>query len=378
MKRVQRSLMWLSMLLVVVACTTPTATPVALVASPEPSATPLPPTATLAPTDPPAPTSTATPKPSNTPTLKPTSTSTVTPAATATKIAVTVTLRPSQTAAATTVANAPASAAPSASIPAGASLSQAVQLSFKAGQIVLGEINNVIAGRGGSCTVVVPQYTLLINAPAYDVSQQASEIQAAYDLYRQAVERVKATAPKVLRVCQGGGAIDKLDLAEAQMGISDAISFFGRASVLLPAAAPLPTVVAKPTATPVVSNLALSDLLVQTRNRIREVTGLLDAAQTHLEAGFCQQFVPLYNTIITPVTLHEASRPPAWGEQYNTYKVVLNFFQSKLYRAREVCDAGGGTIGSAEFGEMRQAAEAANNALARAYDQLDRAGLLGQ
>ena len=106
--------------------------------------------------------------------------------------------------------------------------------------------------------------------------------------------------------------------------------------------------------------------------------GSLDAAQTNLDAGFCQQFVPLYNTIITPVTLNEAGHPPAWGEQYNTYKVVLNFFQNRLYRAREVCDAGGGQIGKAEYGEMRQASEAANNVLARAYDALDRAGLLGQ
>jgi len=39
-----------------------------------------------------------------------------------------------------------------------------------------------------------------------------------------------------------------------------------------------------------------------------------------------------------------------------------------LYRAREVCDAGGGQIGNAEFKEMRQAAEAANNVAARAYE----------
>jgi hypothetical protein len=251
-------------------------------------------------------------------------------------------------------------------------------MAFKAGQIILGEINNVIAGRGGSCTVVVPQYTLLINAPAYDVGQQSIDTQTAYGLYRQGVERVKETAPKVLRVCQGGGRIDKLDIAEAQKGISDAIALFGRAGDLLPAAVPLPTVVAKPTATPVVSNLALSDLLVQTRDRIRVVTGLLDAAQTNLDASFCQQFVPLYNTIITPITLNEAGHPPAWGEQYNTYKVVLNFFQNKLYRVREVCDAGGGQIGKAEYGELRQVAEASNNVLAKAYDALERAGLLGQ
>ncbi|HTP08677.1 MAG TPA: hypothetical protein VMP08_10525 [Anaerolineae bacterium] len=378
MKRFHRSLILLSVLLVVAACTTPTATPVAVVASPEPPVTPLSPTATLVPTDTPAPTSTFTLEPSHTPTLKPTATSTVTPTATATKIVVTVTPRPTKTTAATTAANASAPASVSASIPAGASLSQAVQLAFKAGQIILGEINNSIAGKGGRCDIAVPQYNLIINAPAYDVSQQSSETQAAYDLYRQGIDRVKATAPKILRVCQGGGAIDKLDVAEAQKGASDAIAFFGRASDLLPAPAPLPTTVAKPTATKVVSSMALSDLLVKTRDQIHTVMSLLDSAQTNLDANFCQQFVPVYTTVINQVTLNDSGRPATWVEQYNAYKVIVNYFQNKLYRAREVCDAGGGKIGTAEYGEMHKAAEAAANAAARAYDQLNHAGLLGQ
>ncbi len=66
-----------------------------------------------------------------------------------------------------------------------------------------------------------------------------------------------------------------------------------------------------------------------------------------------------------------------WIEQYNAYKVIVNFFQNKLYRAREVCDAGG-KIGPAEYGEMYKAAEAAANAAARAYDQLNKMNLLGQ
>jgi len=56
------------------------------------------------------------------------------------------------------------------------------------------------------------------------------------------------------------------------------------------------------------------------------------------------------------------------GRTQHLYKVIVNFFQNKLYRAREVCDAGGGQIGNAEFKEMRQAAEAANNVAARAYE----------
>jgi hypothetical protein len=117
---------------------------------------------------------------------------------------------------------------------------------------------------------------------------------------------------------------------------------------------------------------------VKTRDNIRVVGGLLDGAQINLGADFCQQFVPQYGQIINQVTLNETGRPAAWIEQYNAYKVIVSFFQNKLYRAREVCDAGGGQIGKAEYGEMRQAAEVAAVACARAYDQLNSKGLLGQ
>jgi hypothetical protein len=321
MKRLLRSLILLSMLFVLAACAAPPTSVAVVVASPEPSATPLPPTATLAPTDTPAPTATPTPEPSNTPTLKPTATSTVTPTATATKVMITATPRPTKTAAATatsaatTGANAPAAAPGSAAIPAGASLPQAVQLAFTAGQIIQGEINNSLAGQGGDCNIVIPQYNLLTSAPTYNVGSQSAETQAAYDLYRQGVERVKATAPKIRRVCQGGGRIDKLDIAEAHQGISDAITFFGRASDLLPVAAPVPTAVAKPAATKATSTIALSDLLVKTRDDIRAVGSMLDGAQTKLDAGFCQQFGLQYAAIINPVTLNAEGRDPTWNEQ---------------------------------------------------------------
>ncbi|HSD83022.1 MAG TPA: hypothetical protein VLG46_04155, partial [Anaerolineae bacterium] len=262
MKHVFCSSLLLSVLIVLAACTAPTAAPVALAPSPEPSATPLPPTATSAPTETAVPTLTPTLEPSDTPTSKPTATSTVTPTATATKISVTVTPRPTKTATVAAVANAPA-APVSAVIPAGASLSQVVDLAFKAGQIIQGEINQSMAGRGGDCNVVIPQYDLIASAPVFDVSAQSSETQAAYDLYRQGVERAQATSSKIRRVCQGGGRIDKLDIAEAHQGISAAITFFGRARDLLPAAAPLATTVAKPTATKAFSSIALSDLILK-------------------------------------------------------------------------------------------------------------------
>ena len=134
----------------------------------------------------------------------------------------------------------------------------------------------------------------------------------------------------------------------------------------------------KLTATPIPQKIALSDLLLQTRDRIRGVGGFLDGAQTNLDAIFCQQFVPQYNSMISVIPLDMQNRDPKWVEQYNAYKVIIGFFQNKLYRALEVCQAGGGQIGPAEFGEMRQAVDSAAIAAARAYDQLKLNNLLDQ
>src|SRR5262249_26639542 len=152
---------------------------------------------------------TPTTEPSSTPTSKPAATSTMTPTVTATRIAVTVTPRLTKTAAATTAANAPASASASAAIPAAASLSQAVPPAFTAAQIILGEINTTSAGKAGLCDIAIPQVDLIAIAPIYDVTQQCTDVQTGYGPYRQGIERVQATAPKVRRGCQGGGVIDR-------------------------------------------------------------------------------------------------------------------------------------------------------------------------
>ena len=108
------------------------------------------------------------------------------------------------------------------------------------------------------------------------------------------------------------------------------------------------------------------------------VGGIMDGAQTKLEAGFCGDFGPRYQTIITPVGLDEAGRAPTWIDSYGAYKAAIGYFQNKLYRAVEVCAAGGATIGQSDFNDMRQAVNTASIVIARAYDQLKHANLLGQ
>lgn len=369
----------LIVLILLTACNTPT--PIALLPSPEPTAMPVPPTATstVAPTatpQPPTSTSTSTPTAMSSPTL--TATPVPTQAATATKAPT-----QSATAARATATQAPASAngVPIAgAVPAGAPLNVAVNRTFDNAQRLQGELNNVLAGRGGSCDTAIGKYNAIASAPTYAVADQSTDVQTAYGLYRQAIDTINATAAKVRRVCDaGGGPIGRLDLQEALRSVAQAVALLGRAVDLLPpapASGPEPSATPKPTAA--VSSMALSDLLLKTMERLQIVGGLLDGAQTNLNGGFCDQFTPQYRTIIAVVTLNESGRAPTWIDSYGAYKAAIQYFQNKLYRAREVCDAGGSAIGKAEFNDMRGAVNAAINALAHAYDQLRTKNLLGQ
>jgi hypothetical protein len=256
-----------------------------------------------------------------------------------------------------------------------------VQRSFQTAQGILGELNNVLAGRSSKCDDLLAMYNLFATAPTYDVSKQSTDVQTAYGLYREGVDTINSTAPKVNRICggQGGGVIDKIDLGLVQKSAGQAVGLFGRAIDLLPpVTATLPAPKAAPTATRVASSIALSDLLVQTMDRLHVLGSYFDGAQTNLDANFCAQFQPLYNTIITEVALNQDGKAAAWIDSYGAYKVVIQYTQSKIYRAYEVCQAGGGAIGKSEFGEMRRAIDEAAIAAARAYDVMKKANLLGQ
>lgn len=361
MKTLPRSRILLVAISLLVACTTPT--PIASLPSPEPTETTLPPTAASTA----VPTNTAAPTPTDTSTVAPTTT-------------VTPTSSPSPTVLKSTPTATPA-LAHAAAIPAGAPLNVAVRRTLDNTMVILGELNQALSGVGGSCDIAVPRFDAVADAPTYDVGEQSSNGQSAYALYRQAVDIINNdAAPKIRRVCtMGGGPIDKLDIQVPHNAISNAIGLLGRALDLLPpapASGPEPSPTPKPTVA--TSSMALSDLLRTTMERMQIVGGLLDGAQLNLDTGFCQQFGPQYATLIIEVKLNEADRPATWADSYGAYKAAIHFFQNKLYRAREVCDAGGGTIGKAEFSDMRGAVNASINALAHAYDQLRFKNLLGQ
>ena len=265
-------------------------------------------------------------------------------------------------------------------MPAGAPLNVAVQRTMDNLLELNKGINGVMVGAGYTCEQFLGRYNAITQAPTYNVQQQSADVQAAYGYYRSGVDTIQTQLHELWRTCdRGGGIVDKLKWGEALRGLNVAIGMLDQAVKLLPtapAAGPEPTATPKPAVAPV--NMALSDLLLQTMDRMHLLGGHFDGAQTNLDANFCGLFEPLYQTIITEVPLNQEGKAAAWIDSYGAYKVIIQYTQNKLYRAREVCQAGGGAIGKSEFSEMRRAIDAAAIAAARAYDVLKNANLLGQ
>lgn len=337
---------------------------------PSATATVIPPTATALP-----PTATFTVEPTATVTPAPTATATAT--LTRTPIPTLVPTKPAATKASVTATVPPTKAsaaapAPVSAIPAGSPLSTAVHQTLEVAQRLMGELNGVLSGRGGSCEVAIAKYDAIATAPVYDAARLSPEGQAAYGLYREAIDTINVTAPKVRRICErGGGAIGRLDIQEAQRSVGVAIGLLGRASDLLPAAtAPnlstdiVPTATAKPQP---VSAAALADLIKSTFEHMQAVGGLMDGAQLKYEAGTCAEILRHFNAVANIAQYDVTGQPDTVREGYAGYRDGSWYFKNKAYRLKEVCDAGGGAIGKNEFGEMRAAINFAISVVARAY-----------
>ncbi len=162
-----------------------------------------------------------------------------------------------------------------------------------------------------------------------------------------------------------------MDIQEAQRSVSIAIGLLGRASDLLPPATTpnlstdiVPTATAKPQP---VSAAALADLIKSTFEHMQAVGGLMDGAQLTYEAGTCAEILRHFNAVANIAQYDVTGQPDTVREGYAGYQGGAGYFKNKAYRLKEVCAAGGGSIGKNEFGEMRVAVNFAIGVVARAY-----------
>jgi len=79
-------------------------------------------------------------------------------------------------------------------------------------------------GRPEACAPLLSDYYAIVNAPAFDVSSQPSNVQTAYALYRDAIGIIADKIGKIRDICEsGGGTIGGLDFDVCRMAVNDAI-----------------------------------------------------------------------------------------------------------------------------------------------------------
>ena len=75
-------------------------------------------------------------------------------------------------------------------------------------------IRKMFDSGSGECATLLHEYNVLANAPTYDVSIQSPNAQAAYALYRQAIDLAVPKLKSAVEVCKrGGGEVGGLDWA---------------------------------------------------------------------------------------------------------------------------------------------------------------------
>ncbi len=85
-------------------------------------------------------------------------------------------------------------------------------------------------GRSGSCAELRANYNTIVNAPTYDVSGQPSNVQGAYDLYRQAIAIIIERISPYDKMCAGGGGtVGKLAFDIARGKINETASMLTNA-----------------------------------------------------------------------------------------------------------------------------------------------------
>jgi|WetSurMetagenome_2_1015567.scaffolds.fasta_scaffold314576_2 hypothetical protein len=75
-------------------------------------------------------------------------------------------------------------------------------------------------GMAGSCEALRANYSVVANAPSYDVSAQPANVQGAYDRYRQAIAIIIERISPYDQMCAGeGGSVGKLafDVARGEI-----------------------------------------------------------------------------------------------------------------------------------------------------------------
>jgi hypothetical protein len=323
---------------------------------PPPTSTPVPPTATSLPTN------TSTPAPTNTPAPTATPRPTNTPVPTATPLP-TNTLKPAPTKAVTPKpTNTKAPAAPVASGGGVSSkpstLGTSIEQSFNTAQGIIGLLDQMTNGGGVElCAPLIANYQSIHNAPAYDMSGQSNEMQQAYATYRRGIDILETQAAKILGCGQNGGPLGGLDIGLVHHAVTKSVDSFGQArdwtsrAVSISPASSLPDAV----------------------QRVQLAVSQIDLAYQHAGSGQreeCDPFIHEYNVLVNAPVYDVSAEPSNVQNAYALYRQGIDLTLSRASSVVEMCNRGGGTLGTLDYSQSLRTMKTALAALNQALDAL--------
>ena len=284
----------------------PSATPIPTATSVPPSATSVPPTKTPLPTATPV-TPTATPlPPTKAVNSRPRAATTPKPAATKGTTGGGVSSQPS-------------------------TLQKSAQQALDTVLAMTGILDQMLQGGAELCAPLLEKHQSLHNAPQYDMSNQAVQMQQAYALYRQGIDLVDSEAAKMQACGHGGGSIGRNDSAILHRTFAQAASLFGQAIDLTKRAGG------------VSPSMPLADVVARVRAAMSYVGRVFQGG------GQCAPFIDEYNILANAPSYDVSAQPANVQTAYGLYRHALEIAIPKVMLAVDTCNAGGGSVNKLDY-----------------------------
>ena len=187
------------------------------------------------------------------------------------------------------------------------------------------------------CPPLIEKYQSIHNAPVYDVSGQANDVQQAYGAYRSGIGVLDTRAALILSCGQGGGPIGPLNLGLVHDVAAKAADAFAQALDTLKRVAHASS------ASPLENAIAQA---------LRAIGGVGDAANGLMSGQFgdnnrripaddphCVEAITSHNAI-PAFTLDPAGQPASVQAAYQLYQEALNQYQADVSNFPKACAAG--------------------------------------
>ena len=225
----------------------------------------------------------------------------------------------------------------------------------------MGILNQMLSGGGAElCAPILQTYQSIHNAPVYSVQGQPTQIQQAYDLYRQAISTLDGRSDSFLQCGASGGSIGNLDIGETIEVAQKSVGLLARALELAKS-------VSQTTASP------LESAILRMRLAVSDISGQINRFMPYYKSAYSDYMCPQIlasDAALQPIELDVSSQPQNVRTAYDLYRQAVVAYRVGVSELADTCRAGDHPIDLPLLKSAYLSVSKVINLLSSAYDAL--------